>query len=122
MAFAQKQGPVISCTDKNGVFNAGNINKGDDFEHEFEFTNTGDKPLVISEVQSNGDEDNVSFENHPIMPGETGTIKVVEDSDVPPGPITRKIVIVSNASNSNGDAKRFVLTLKGTIVDKDDSK
>jgi len=122
LAFAQKKGPAITCTDKNGLFNAGQINRGDDFEHEFEFTNSGDKPLVITEVQSDGDQDGVSFDNHPIMPGETGTIKVSEDSDVPAGNITRKIVILSNAVNQNGDTKRFVLTLKGTIVDKDETK
>ena len=93
----------------------GNIAKGSDGVRVFEFTNTGNAPLVISNVKSSCGCTIPKKPEEPIAPGETGEIQVKYDTKRV-GPIRKTITVTSNAS----DAPTKVLKIKGTVME--DSK
>ena len=67
-------GPKISFT--NIEHNYGQIQKASDGNCEFEFTNTGTEPLILSNVRASCGCTTPSYTKEPVMPGKTGTIKV----------------------------------------------
>ena len=81
---------------KQSEINYGKIAKGSDGVRVFEFTNTGDKPLVIEDVKSSCGCTVPEKPDGPIGPGETGSIKVEYDTKRV-GPIRKTITVYSNA-------------------------
>ena len=61
---------------KETTIDYGTIEKGADGLRVFEFTNTGDAPLIISKVKSTCGCTVPKKPEAPIMPGETGEIEV----------------------------------------------
>ena len=78
----------------------------------FEFTNTGNEPLMITNAQSTCGCTVPSFSKEPIAPGATGKIEVKYNMN--PGPIRKTITIESNASNV--DSGRVALKIKGEVI------
>lgn len=78
----------------------------------FEFTNTGDAPLIISNVRSSCGCTVPSKPTEPIQPGKTGKIEVKYNMN--PGPIRKTITVESNAVNV--PEGKVALTIKGTVV------
>lgn len=78
----------------------------------FEFTNTGNEPLVIKNVQSTCGCTVPTKPTEPIMPGKTGKIEVKYNMN--PGPIRKTITVESNASNYEGG--RISLKIKGEVI------
>ncbi len=74
----------------------GTIEKGADGLRVFKFTNTGDQPLVISNVRSTCGCTVPSKPTEPVAPGETGEIEVKYNTKLV-GPIRRTITVYSNA-------------------------
>ncbi|HHH50294.1 MAG TPA: DUF1573 domain-containing protein, partial [Saprospiraceae bacterium] len=70
--------PKISFKETSYEF--GLINQGDEIQHKFEFKNTGDKDLLISNVTATCGCTQPSYPFVPIPPGETGFIGVVYNS------------------------------------------
>ena len=66
---------------KTDVIDYGEIAKGSDGVRTFEFTNTGDAPLIISNVKSSCGCTVPSIPKEPIMPGESGEIAVKYDTN-----------------------------------------
>lgn len=67
----------------------------------FEFTNTGDKPLVIHQAFSSCGCTVPQYPKNPIQPGQRGILKVTYDGKGKfPGPFTKPISVRSNASNN----------------------
>jgi len=60
--------------------NFGNLVKGQQVEHTYTFTNTGDQPLVISAVKPACGCTAPSFTNDPIFPGKEGKVTLRFDS------------------------------------------
>lgn len=81
------------------VINYGDIPKGANGERVFEFTNSGDKPLVITSVESSCGCTIPAYSKEPIAPGKNGEIKVKYDTQRV-GPINKSISVSSNAKNS----------------------
>ncbi|MDT0646119.1 DUF1573 domain-containing protein [Zunongwangia sp. F260] len=77
----------------------GEIKKGSDGVRVFEFTNTGDEPLVIKEVSSSCGCTIPKKPEGPIAPGETGTIEVKYDTKRV-GPIRKTVTVYSNAEET----------------------
>tara|TARA_B100001758_G_C17978281_1_gene386777 strand:+ start:81 stop:548 length:468 start_codon:yes stop_codon:yes gene_type:complete len=77
---------------------------------EFLFTNTGKEPLIISKAKGSCGCTVPNWPKEPIMPGETGTIKVNYD-EKRVGSFNKSITITSNARNSVK-----VLKIKGKIL------
>jgi hypothetical protein len=81
---------------KSETVNFGEIAKGSDGIRVFEFTNTGNAPLIISEVKSSCGCTVPKKPDGPIAPGESNTIQVKYDTNRV-GPIRKTITVYSNA-------------------------
>ncbi|WP_299903288.1 DUF1573 domain-containing protein [uncultured Aquimarina sp.] len=84
---------------KTEVIDYGEITKGSDGVRQFEFTNTGNAPLIISRVYSSCGCTIPKKPEDPIAPGENGVIKVKYDTKRV-GPIRKLITVYSNAEES----------------------
>ncbi len=87
----------------------GEIAKGSDGIRVFEFTNTGNAPLIISKVSSSCGCTIPKKPDAPILPGKTGEIQVKYDTNRV-GPIRKAITVISNA-----DTPTKVLKIKGEV-------
>lgn len=94
---------------KSETIDYGEIERGSDGVRVFEFTNTGDVPLVISNVRSSCGCTIPKKPEEPIMPGKVGKIEVKYDTNRV-GPIRKAITVTSNA-----DTPTKVLKIKGTV-------
>ncbi len=114
VVFAQK-GPRIEFKDKDNTIDYGTTNKNDDNGiRSFEFTNTGDAPLIITNVQSTCGCTIPTKPTDPILPGKIGKIDV--KYNMHPGPIRKTIIVESNAVNV--EEGRVAIKIKGEVVEK----
>lgn len=90
------QAQQAKITFKEDTIDYGSITKGSDGLRVFHFTNTGDAPLVISDVKSSCGCTIPKKPSGPIAPGESSTIEVKYDTNRV-GPIRRTITVISNA-------------------------
>ena len=112
--FAQK-GAKIEFKDKENTIDYGTTNKDDDNGlRSFEFTNTGDEPLIITNVQSTCGCTVPSKPTEPILPGKTGKIDIKYNMHT--GPIRKTITVESNAVNV--DEGRVAIKIKGEVIEK----
>jgi hypothetical protein len=96
IGFAQN-GPKIDFAAKDNTIDYGTVSKSDNGVKAFEFTNTGDAPLMITSVQSTAGISIVSKPSAAIMPGKSGKIEV--KFSMAPGPIRKTITVETNAVN-----------------------
>jgi len=97
---------------KTDVIDYGTIEKGADGVRSFEFTNTGDAPLIITKVKSSCGCTVPEKPTDPILPGKTGVIKVKYDTNRVM-PIRKTITVSTNAA----DSPTIALKIKGLVVD-----
>lgn len=113
---AQDGGPRI--TFKDTVFDTSRIAQGEVVEMQFEFTNTGDEPLIIASVTGScGCTIPRSYPRDKIFPGEGGKIDVIFDSDNKWGKQDIVIAIAANTVPS-----RTELLIKTDIAAPDHMK
>lgn len=105
------QEKVAKIEFKTDVIDYGIIEKGADGVRVFEFTNTGDAPLIISKVNSSCGCTVPKKPEGPILPGETGEIEVKYDTNRV-NPIRKTITVISNA-----DTPTVALKIKGEVID-----
>jgi hypothetical protein len=106
-------GPKIEFKAPDNTIDYGTITKGtDNGIRFFEFTNTGDAPLIIKNVQSTCGCTIPSFSKEPVLPGKTGKIEVKYNMN--PGPIRKSIMVESNAVNTEGGFTS--LKIKGMVA------
>lgn len=94
---------------KTETLDYGVVDKGSDGVRIFEFTNTGDAPLIISKVSSSCGCTIPKKPEAPILPGKNGEIQVKYDTKRV-GPIRKAITVLSNA-----DTPTKVLKIKGEV-------
>lgn len=112
MSFAQAK---IEFKAKDNTIDYGTVNKGeDDGIRDFIFTNTGDAPLIINNVQSTCGCTVPTKPAAPIMPGKSDKISVKYNMN--PGPIRKTITVETNAVNVQGGL--IALKIKGDVVVK----
>ena len=107
----QAQDQVAKIEFKSEVIDYGEIQKGADGLRVFEFTNTGNVPLVITDVTSSCGCTIPEKPKDPILPGKTGEIKVKYNTTIV-GPIRKTITVYSNATEPAKSIK-----IKGTVLD-----
>lgn len=122
LGFSQKQGQDVQTTDQsaNGpeisftkvVHDYGTIEQNADGTCEFDFTNTGNEPLVLSTVRSSCGCTVPQWPREPILPGKSEKIKVKYDTRRM-GAINKSITVLSNAKTSS-----VVLRISGKVVPK----
>ncbi len=81
-------------------FDFGNIKKGDKVEHVYEITNTGNNPLVISEVKPGCGCTAPDFTKEPILPGKKGKITLHFDSTNFDGNVQKYADVFANVDKS----------------------
>lgn len=91
----------------------GTIAEGEVIEHVFNFKNTGQAPLVISNIQASCGCTSPDWTKTPIKPGEEGFVKVVFNSAGKSGVQSPTVTIQANTSPN---VTR--LRLKGTVNQK----
>jgi hypothetical protein len=109
---AKEKGPKIEFKTKE--INYGEVPKGSDGYRVFEFTNTGDEPLVISRVRSSCGCTVAERPEEPIMPGQSGKIKVHYNTNHV-GSFRKTVTVYTNAVNEPNGV--VVLKVKGKVID-----
>ena len=85
----------------NPVYDGGTVVKGELITAKFVVENTGKYPLSISEVKGSCTCTVAEKPNEPILPGKTGIIKAVVDTDrTSTGMISKSVRIVANTEPS----------------------
>jgi hypothetical protein len=80
--------------------------------YEFEFENSGDKPLVIVSATASCGCTKPVYPTDPIKPGKKGKLKVTYNPSGRPGEFNKTIKVRTNAPKS----KRVSLKITGTVI------
>ena len=108
------QSAKIEFIAKDNTVDYGKVTKANDSGiRVFEFTNTGDAPLIITNVLSTCGCTVPTKPNAPILPGKKGKIEV--KYNMASGPIRKTITVESNATNYEGG--RIALKIKGEVIE-----
>lgn len=111
-AVAQGQKPVMTFETTDHDF--GTVNEeGGPISQEFVFTNTGNAPVIISNVKASCGCTTPSWTKEPVAPGEKGTVVAQYNPNNRPGAFRKSITITSNADPGNQ-----VLYIKGNVQPK----
>jgi hypothetical protein len=92
-------GPVITFAENKHDF--GTIKEGDVVKHTFKFKNTGNQPLLVSEVRVTCGCTTPDWTKTPVAPGENGFITAQFNSTGKPGQNHKVITVVSNSVTGN---------------------
>ena len=93
--------------------NFGDIQEGEQVEHIFTFTNSGDAPLIISNAQGSCGCTVPNWPRNPIAPGETGEIKVTFNSAGRKGKQDKRVTL-----NANTTPNTYVLNITSNVIPK----
>ncbi|QHT69905.1 DUF1573 domain-containing protein [Rhodocytophaga rosea] len=92
----------------------GQVKEGVQATQEFEFTNTGKSPLIISNVSASCGCTTPFWTKDPVLPGKKGKVTASYNSNGRPGMFNKSITVVSNAEPAT-----LVLTIQGSVISKD---
>ena len=109
------QDKVAKIEFESETIDYGTIEKGSDGVRVFKFKNTGDAPLIVSDVKSSCGCTVPKKPTEPILPGENGEIEVKYDTNRV-NPIRKTITVTSNAVTQT-----VALKIKGTVIDSNKS-
>ena len=109
--YANAQEKTAKIEFKSDTIDYGTIEKGSNGVRVFEFTNTGDAPLIISKVTSSCGCTIPKKPEGAILPGKTGQIEVKYDTNRV-SPIRKTITVISNA-----ETPTVALKIKGEVID-----
>ena len=115
LVHSQEMKPEISF--EKTVIDYGTVNKGDNGIREFVFKNSGNAPLIISNVKSTCGCTIPKKPEKPILPGESEKIQVKYDTKRV-GFIRKSITVTSNAASS----PTTILKIKGQVVENNQQK
>jgi hypothetical protein len=96
------------------VHDFGEIIEGKMASHEFQITNTGNQPLIISNVQPSCGCTSPHWTKEAIMPGKSGAVKATYNSAGRPGVFNKSLTVISNIGSPK------VLHIKGSVIKKED--
>ncbi len=111
LAQTQTEKPIIDFAKIEHDF--GTIYEGKKAEFDFVFTNKGNIPLVLTNVQPGCGCTTPEWPREPIMPGKQGKIKAIYDPGAYKGQFAKGITVNSNAANTpvqliiKGDVKEI---------------
>lgn len=95
--LAQQVGPNISWTSDNHDF--GEIQEANgNVTHQFEFTNTGNAPLIITNVHPSCGCTSSDYTKEPVAPGQKGFVSATFNPSGRPGKFNKTITITTNAA------------------------
>lgn len=88
-------GPKTSISFDKTTHDFGTLIRGEKAEYKYEFTNTGNEPLIISNVRASCGCTAPSYSKDPVAPGEKGFIDV-EYSATGSGDVSKNVTITAN--------------------------
>ncbi len=97
---------------EESIINYGKIKKGSSGLRKFIIENTGEKPLIITNVQTTCGCTVAEKPTSPILPGKTYRLDVTYDTQRL-GPIEKAIIVESNSKIKS----RFTLRIKGEVIE-----
>ncbi|HNX06147.1 MAG TPA: DUF1573 domain-containing protein [Bacteroidales bacterium] len=104
---AKAAGPEITFESLEHDY--GTIVQGANGDCVFKFKNTGNEPLILSDVRKSCGCTTPTWSKEPILPGQSGEIKVGYNTNNV-GTFSKTITVISNATNAN-----VTLIIKGTV-------
>lgn len=94
------------------VYDFGQISlKKGKVSHEFTFTNSGEKNLVITDARADCGCTRPEYSEAPVAPGKSGTVKVTF-APAAKGHFSKKVTITTN-----GNPRKVRLLIKGEVVE-----
>lgn len=120
-ACAQSAKTETSTTQSGGgvlqfnelVHDYGEVPEGPKAEYDFVFKNKGTQPVIISNAIGSCGCTTAEWTHEPILPGKKGKIHVMYNTVQRPGPISKQVTVMSNASEPT-----IVLQIKGNVKSK----
>ena len=97
---ADADGAAPVMTFEKTTHNFGKIKQGEVVQTEFEFTNTGNADLIISNAKADCGCTVPTYPKHPIKPGETASIPVEYNSSGKSNQQTKQIHLTANTNPS----------------------
>lgn len=110
MHFNLDNTKVAVLTFKTSVVDYGTIIQNSDGKRLFTFTNTGNAPLIITNVKTSCGCTVPSYSKTPILPGEEGVLEIKYNTKKL-GSFTKTITVISNAEGGNKTLK-----IKGNVI------
>lgn len=108
IGYSQESPNGAIITWQKSSFDFGDIYQGDKVNHTFKFTNTGNLPLVITNVEVTcGCTTPKGWGRDPITPGSEGEITVAFDSS---GKFGKQNKVITVTSNSLGTTNQVMIT------------
>lgn len=107
---AQNNSPVITFEEREHNFGTFSEAAGV-ITHDFQFTNTGQTPLIIHEVRASCGCTVPEWPREPVLPGKKGKIRVIFDPKKQSGSFNKTIRV-----NSNADVEPVTLIIKGVVI------
>lgn len=108
IAFSQKAKIEFETT----THNFGTISEfGGQASFDFIFKNTGNAPLILTNVRAGCGCTTPEWSRQPIPPGQTGKVNVKYDPRNRPGQFTKSVTV-----NSNGDPSVVSLVIRGNVT------
>ena len=128
MGFVKAGTPAHSALPETGaviqfetmVHDLGTMKEGDVVGCVFKFTNKGDVPLIIQNVEEPCGCTVPSWSKAPVMPGQSGEIKVIFHSKERPGVFRKTLAVKTNAMLKNKE--EILLMIKGNVLTKKEWK
>ncbi|PQJ09978.1 DUF1573 domain-containing protein [Flavipsychrobacter stenotrophus] len=115
--YAQETKAEINATSDAGImaFNElvhdyGEVPEGPMAEYDFVFKNKGKKPIVINKAVGSCGCTVAAWDHEPVLPGKKGKIHVTYNTLQRPGPISKQVTVMSDASEPV-----IVLQIKGNV-------
>jgi hypothetical protein len=108
-AFAFAQGVI---TFETTTHEFGDVKEtGGPITYDFKFKNTGDQPIIISNVQASCGCTTPDWTKTPVAPGQSGSIKAQYNPLGRPGAFNKSMTVTSNSVEAT-----TVVFIKGTVV------
>jgi len=103
-------GPLTAIEFAENKHDYGVIEQGEKVAHVFKFKNTGNEPLVLSNVKPSCGCTTPSWTKEPIAPGADGEIHVEFDSKGKNGKQTKTVTVTANT-----EPAKTILTITGEV-------
>jgi hypothetical protein len=110
--FSQQSGPSISWTKVVHDFETINEEAGIQ-EYSFEFVNTGNEPLYLTNVKPSCGCTGADYSKEPIQPGGKGYVKVGYNPSGRPGKFNKSITVTTNEFQPTS-----ILRIIGEVIPK----
>lgn len=106
----ENEGPLGKIEYVETEFDFGTVKEGAVVDHVFKFKNTGDAPVILSQVSASCGCTTPDYTKEPVLPGQEGEIKVSFNSQGQVGRQQKIVTVSSNAEN-----KVSTVQIKGTV-------